>query len=61
MDAFDKAVANDLYEHRIRFERAAHEETLRFDHLRRAFVLRWANSLLRYSAVGPRHALIFIV
>jgi hypothetical protein len=52
MDAFDKAVANDLDEHRIRFERAAHEATLRFDHLRRAFVLRWANALLRYSAAG---------
>jgi hypothetical protein len=24
MDAFDKPVANDLDEHRIRFERAAH-------------------------------------
>jgi hypothetical protein len=52
MDALDKAVPNDLDEHRIRLERAAHEETLRFDHLWRAFVLRWANALQRYYAAG---------
>ena len=34
MDAFDEAVAHNLDEHRIRFERAGHDLTLRFDHLR---------------------------
>ena len=52
MDAFDEAVAHNLDDYRIRFERAGHDLTLRFDHLRRAFVLRWANALLRYSATG---------
>jgi hypothetical protein len=56
MDTFDKAVAHDLDKDRVRFERAAHEETLRFDHLRSAFVLRWANAVLRYPATGLRTA-----
>ena len=51
MDAFDKAVADDLNQHRIRFEGADHDLTLRFDP-RSAFVLRWANALQRYSAAG---------
>ena len=52
MDAFNEAVADDLHQYRIRFERAAHDLTLRFDHAPSAFVLRWANALLRYSAAG---------
>jgi hypothetical protein len=52
MDAFDEAVAHHLDEYWIRFERAGHDLTLRFDHPRRAFVLRSANALLRYSAAG---------
>ena len=46
MDAFDEAVTDDLHQHRIGFERAAHDLTLRFDHPRSACVLRWANALL---------------
>ena len=52
MDAFDEAVADDLNQHRIRFEGADHDLTLRFDHPRSAFVLRWANALRRYSAAA---------
>jgi hypothetical protein len=52
MDAFNEAVTDDLHEYRIRFERAAHDLTLRFDHPRSAGVLRWANALLGYSAEG---------
>jgi hypothetical protein len=50
MDAFNEAVADDLDQYRIRLERAAHDLTLRFDHALSAFVLRWANALLGYSA-----------
>jgi hypothetical protein len=50
MDAFNEAVADDLNQYRIRFEGADHDLTLRFDHPPSAFVLRWANALLRYSA-----------
>jgi hypothetical protein len=50
MDAFDKAVADDLDQYGIGFERANHDLTLRFDNAARAFVLRWANALVRYAA-----------
>jgi hypothetical protein len=52
VDAFDEAVADYLNQHRIRFEGADHDLTLRFDDPRSAFVLRWANALQRYSAAG---------
>ena len=52
MRAFQEAVANDLDQYRIRFERADHDLTLRFDHARRTLVLRWANALVRYPAAG---------
>jgi hypothetical protein len=50
MDAFNEAVPDDLDQHWIRLEGAAHDLTLRFDHALSAFVLRWANALLCYSA-----------
>lgn len=52
MDAFQEAVADDLDQYRIRFERADHDLTLRFDHGQLTFVLRWANALVRYPAGG---------
>jgi hypothetical protein len=50
MDAFNKAVADDLHQHRIGFKGGAHDLTLRFDHAGIANVLRWANALRRYAA-----------
>ena len=50
MDAFNKAVADHLHQHRIRFKGGAHGLTLRSDYAGIANVLRWANALRRYAA-----------